>query len=1822
MNTSASPLPGLADPARGPAAVTLNRHMRRALAKNPAALTGGGGQRGFRVSRRGFPAALAPGGAPAAAGPVTPAAAAPRGRPGPGADLTLAPASFTEISSRLQFGPPTDISAGWDGTLWSIDTSGAPHRYDPLTDTWSPQDTGVDAVAAFGWPGVIYHFRGDSFLTVTGGVNQVQGPPAKIAATWPGLPHSFTQGVTGAANVNGDLYLFRGGLYAVAQKSGPPPVPGKLTDLAGWPQAPAWKDGVIDAVSSDASGQSSKVQLYRGDEVLSVDMAKRQVLGPSQSLSDIGPWQGHVPADWLASGIDTGYYYTSSSGAWTALYRGTAMIFFKTADSGAAVPQYLPTVFRGWPAVWNPVLANAPSGRAGALSSAASDGTVLRHDGTAWAALPALPGSGQALSVSVGRDGTVYAATAAAVHRLDGMTWSPGTTPGRQLAQVAVGDSSRVWVRGASNTVYRLNASGSGFTPATLLGSATHLSANADGTVWHCHDDPNAYRFISEGTEAPEPIPLGTGTTAVRKVASTGFGNSFCLAGPPGVGSAQGGGGQLFAYQSNYQFKTSQSYNAIGSGAIAEGAGMIFLIVDEDKAGQAGSAIVGLDAQTGDQRFLWSPGASGANVTLTNPVYDPVNQVLYVGTSSGVLYALDVRTQKPVWSYPVPGGAGIGAAPALAGSNLCFGDSDGYLYKIDTGQAAAAGPAAPTPAWRCDARFGGSITQVKVATPLIQNGEAIFVTWAAAASSTQIVVTRRNLADGTERSLEVTMLVSAPVSHFASCPPVAGAIKGDSGAAVPAVFVNASDRIIAIYADSDGQGWATKIYLLTDANRFTSGMVFDKASGVLWVGDAIGRLFGLGPALTPVANTPAEPHGGDSIWTTPVVYTDSAGATSVLFGTSGPGSTELWVFDPTRPAGDANPVSVATGQTRVSQLSASISNGVVYAAGATYWQGAGAAAGQVFAINIDRAVQALRDVIVESQLMQDFDEPPAGQAEPPTFARYQTHLTVVDDLKAPRPFEAVKVWADRATTVSINGATPVSIGPGDDDFAAAQTGLDGAVTIASGYLTAHGSDETDLFAAPLRVWAGFMDPYERVVVYPDREFHGRLAAARAVTDASDPGYDNPDVVNLQTVQTYSGATLFASAEQNSGQPQNVASAIHTMARSVPISAGGQAPAAAAGGPGDGPPGSPPLGAPPGKYLAYPDLPGGAFSPVNVAATRTAVVAAPAGLRFVSNDGSAPPSFSVLSHADATIAIDALDGQEWTPSGLAGVPVLGSFFSSFWDFIKHAAAAITHIVVSIGKEIYAGIRFIANGVAYFFKHPLQTLEDVVSAIGTFFQKLAKLIKNVVEAVSILFHLDEIVKTHTLLRDELLARVNGDSTGTGGYADLIKNHVIPDIDAFFYKGETKIKTALDDFKALAQGGSIPSKISTQPKASSTPSTLFNVAPLNKSAPASSHSVACMWALHKTQAGQQQVSFLGGSTGASAPSLPALLQKNINEFTGRLADDGDLHTDLENIQSDLHNLFSATSFAQFAEQGLATLIDVVELVLAGVLNITNAFIDELLGAVADLITYLFGDKTTPGLLNEPIHIPVLSALYQQAFREDLTVLNLAMLVAAIPVTIVYRVLAGLYPSQDVQTKPREALRNAFGILGGFATLCAGVANASADWLATVTAGGEGTEGGDLGPVAKLSGILGLCAGMVLAGATEPNVTAESPEPNDWVIWGVGFAPLFAALITMAVGGKFQKAGEVLDIVSSVVLAASSIAVVIVAAVAFSEKKQPTNVDELALASLILLAAPGIVNPVKYVTEYYIGLVVGALDYWGSLGSAGCLFAATALEWDNEIG
>ena len=94
---------------------------------------------------------------------------------------------------------------------------------------------------------------------------------------------------------------------------------------------------------------------------------------------------------------------------------------------------------------------------------------------------------------------------------------------------------------------------------------------------------------------------------------------------------------------------------------------------------------------------------------------------------------------------------------------------------------------------------------------------------------------------------------------------------------------------------------------------------------------------------------------------------------------------------------------------------------------------------------------------------------------------------------------------------------------------------------------------------------------------------------------------------------------------------------------------------------------------------------------------------------------------------------------------------------------------------------------------------------------------------------------------------------------------------------------------------------------------------------------------------------------------------------------------------------------------------------LLLDGALAVSNAFVDGLLGTIAHLIQTMFapdsnGNPTTAAFSPTPLEIPVLSWLYQLLFGEPLTILNALMLVIAIPVTILWRIVEGQWPSDSL--------------------------------------------------------------------------------------------------------------------------------------------------------------------------------------------------------------
>ena len=88
-----------------------------------------------------------------------------------------------------------------------------------------------------------------------------------------------------------------------------------------------------------------------------------------------------------------------------------------------------------------------------------------------------------------------------------------------------------------------------------------------------------------------------------------------------------------------------------------------------------------------------------------------------------------------------------------------------------------------------------------------------------------------------------------------------------------------------------------------------------------------------------------------------------------------------------------------------------------------------------------------------------------------------------------------------------------------------------------------------------------------------------------------------------------------------------------------------------------------------------------------------------------------------------------------------------------------------------------------------------------------------------------------------------------------------------------------------------------------------------------------------------------------------------------------------------------------------------------MLGLVAVGGAFMAALLDIVEQTIDIFMG------LLNAELNIPFLSWLYRLLFGEPLTMLNAITLIAAIPVTMIYRVSQGSYPFAKLATQSTQS-------------------------------------------------------------------------------------------------------------------------------------------------------------------------------------------------------
>jgi hypothetical protein len=1524
----------------------------------------------------------------------------------PEALLAMQP-TFSPIASTTTFGPLTDISMGWDGTQWGIDGQGAPHIYDAINDAWVQHGDGIDAAAQLG--ALLYLFRGDSLVIATQGTTQI-GAPVSIAQQWPTLPDSFKLSVIGAANFNDKgLILFNGGRFVSTDGSIPLT---SLTSLTNWPLA--WKDGVIDAVYCSAVNQP--VVLVRNGQFIGIDPVAKTVTSQPAPLSTLAPLNAMFPADWLTSGFDAG----TVAGLYQIAFKGTAMAIQQNGAPSAAQPLYIASFFNtyfnnNWPPTWHPQLQHAPSGRDGNLWSvlpSALGSWIMRHNGQAWFRFP-----NQADSVGAGQDDTVMIASQGRLWRFNGRTDGTGFDPrsaSSELIQVSVGDENNVYARDVNDAVFKWDAQTNALTPSNVVGAATHVSATSDGTLWHVkRDSADTYRYLA-GQDILAPIlPVKANlVTSVQQVAASAFGAALCLVKEGGATAAEAAPTRAYKYDSPYAFMSDKIYE-VESNAIAQGDGRLY-VSDSDSLEVRVSAI---DAHTGRAISVALTIPYVMQVHFGTPLFDPDLNLIYIATRNrdeyesptGTLYALDADDpSRVVWSYATP--LAIDGTPALVDGILLFGDRAGNLYAFDTA-ATFANPTQPAPksVWTPGAvlAFGG---RSAFTPPMLVNGRYFTIMWlgptrpsseqsydgyrvsidpASGGGTDGIEIKHLHQSKRTEFGPDLRALASKPVvAKFASH--ASGGVEADH------VFIHGGDALLALYPDS-----SVATFRLPGTSTIASGLTWDADAKQVWFGGTNGTLYGLDDKLRHVGHSPLVVGGSNnSIRSTPILYKNVQGNKAIFFGmTEGVALSRLFAFDPN--LGNVSTVNVGT--TQINSLSLNATNGVLFAGGKMSGIGE-VKPGQVFCLRVDRLTQGLRDFIIESQLMQDPDPAAAKTGKPPSVARYQTHLTVVDEQKIPLPREAIKIWADAPDTVLQIDGKRYTVGPGDGQFALVSTGVDGAVVITS--------DATDINASALRVWAGFMNPNERIMVYPDREWHARLLRSQA--DGGDAG-----TPNLGAARTYDGKPLFTDEQKSQNAPGALADAIRQINAGVSsydttVSVASNLRTLHASNPA-------------APYIAYPDLHGMHYVPNNARAARTLQTAQAVGLGLrVEASGQLSPV--TLTPEAARDAIDAMTGTPLNPAMFSRVAADASnvqssrdIFSDFWDWLKRGLeqgwAAIKQFFVSVWEGVQVAFELIVDGLTYVFKPILDLIEDVVEVVVAMFLVLVAAIIKLLEALGVDFGFGEITWTQSWLKQQI-------NSTMAAAKERIVDTIVPAVDGYFKQGESAIR---DAFKKLRDQLAPGQSIDDWQGGRSTAHTALTVE--TPDGEKSSLAVQGAWAAQKMKsdldsigAKQARARALAQAAPAQGETAPAQmdgsqsqnpLEAFIDGFVARITNDGDLSATFDQLGVDFDRLFETSSLDEFLTQTMIVLLDLVETFLIGALAIGNAIIDGILNIAASLIDSVIN------ILNADLgeDLPLIKWLWEIFVPDQkFTILNALTFVTAIPVTMIYHAAYNRYPSQDL--------------------------------------------------------------------------------------------------------------------------------------------------------------------------------------------------------------
>jgi outer membrane protein assembly factor BamB len=631
-----------------------------------------------------------------------------------------------------------------------------------------------------------------------------------------------------------------------------------------------------------------------------------------------------------------------------------------------------------------------------------------------------------------------------------------------------------------------------------------------------------------------------------------------------------------------------------------------------------------------------------------------------------------------------------------------------------------------------------------------------------------------------------------------------------------------------------------------------------------------------------------------------------------------------------------------------------------------------------------------RQFLSRSEFMQQME--PGAPNQPIPTATYRTEIVVFNVDKSVRVNESLKIWASEPVTID-TGTGSFAISP--DTPLHFQTDASGRVSLSMrGNPLIKAGSARGLTCPAIKLWADFMEPQERILIFPDQTLHDRLSAIGGS--------------QLLAANSYNDLNLLQPGDPLLSPPYDTGDAADAIASTVNNAIGLKNTLAAVPSP--------------TRYLAFPETTAGVlYLPQDSAAFRAAA-AGNWSLKFPS--GGATPVFQTLTSNDAAQSSRRL--REALPEDTWGDLV---------DFINDVINGAELVVDLVWQTVEGAVTATIQGIKTAWQFTVQTIEDAASVLLGVFKTIGAAIENVLEALSYIFSWSAIVELHSTLVQSVQTGFSNAIAFVGTIDTDVKNLLnswTGQVNAFFQKLETQVGSSptFSTARGSNTDPAYPFTAGGAPPSNSVPGQWF-AGKLRDSVQSSTNSAAAIHAWHAALA----------SPADDDPLLVAF-ETFFNAIVSGVAQVASgLPGEISGIFDQLGGMFkdSSTFLSTAVNTFLTTLNDIVDDCLAVAQVLVDAFL-ALLQAVLQIIL---------DMLTAEISIPLLSDLYSMLTGgSQLSLLDAACLAIAIPVHIITATLGDLPAAAAIS--PEQLVSYVAYTVSAF---CYGIFDALADGMEAVT-------------------------------------------------------------------------------------------------------------------------------------------------------------------------